>query len=87
MDVPRLGVDSELQLPTYTTATAMSDPEPSEQGQGSNPCPHGYSSGSLTTEPQPELLNCGVLEFKFQEENQSGLSSASEAGHTVDGHL
>ena len=26
MEVPRLGVDSELQLPTYTTATATSDP-------------------------------------------------------------
>ena len=26
MDVPRLGVESELQLPAYTTATAMPDP-------------------------------------------------------------
>ena len=26
MDVPRLGVQSELQLPAYTTATAMQDP-------------------------------------------------------------
>jgi len=26
MDVPRLGVKSELQLPAYTTATAMQDP-------------------------------------------------------------
>ena len=25
MEVPRLGVKSELQLPTYTTATAMPD--------------------------------------------------------------
>ena len=25
MEVPRLGVESELQLPTYTTATAMQD--------------------------------------------------------------
>ena len=25
MEVPRLGVKSELQLPAYTTATAMSD--------------------------------------------------------------
>ena len=25
MEVPRLGVESELQLPTYTTATAMPD--------------------------------------------------------------
>ena len=26
MEVPRLGVQSELQLPAYTTATAMQDP-------------------------------------------------------------
>ena len=26
MEVPRLGVRWELQLPTYTTATAMQDP-------------------------------------------------------------
>ena len=26
MEVPRLGVESELQLPTYTTATATLDP-------------------------------------------------------------
>ena len=26
MEVPRLGVKSELQLPAYTTATAMPDP-------------------------------------------------------------
>ena len=26
MEVPRLGVESELQLPVYTTATATKDP-------------------------------------------------------------
>ena len=26
MEVPRLGAESELQLPVYTTATAMPDP-------------------------------------------------------------
>ena len=26
MEVPRLGVESELQLPAYATATAMTDP-------------------------------------------------------------
>ena len=26
MEVPRLEVESELQLPAYTTATAMQDP-------------------------------------------------------------
>ena len=40
MEVPRLGVELELQLLAYTTATAMSDPSPicdlhhsSQQGQ------------------------------------------------------
>ena len=42
MEVPRLGVQSERQLPAYTTATAMPDPEPPELGQGWNPHPRGY---------------------------------------------
>ena len=53
----RLGVESELQLPSYTTATATPhlshalrpisqltatlDPSPTERGQGWNLCPHG----------------------------------------------
>ena len=59
MEVPRLGVELELQLPAYTIAAAMQDPnhicnlyipqltvtldpQPTEQGQGSNPHPYGY---------------------------------------------
>ena len=56
MEVPRLGVDLELQLLAYTTATATQnlshisdlryssqlDPQPTERGQGSNLRPHGY---------------------------------------------
>ena len=30
MEVPRLGVELELQLLAYTTATAMQDPQPTE---------------------------------------------------------
>ena len=41
VEAPRLGVQSELQLPAYTTATATLDPF-SERGQGLNPHPHGY---------------------------------------------
>ena len=41
MEVPRLGIQSELQLPAYTTAHAMPDPLPTERGQGSNTQPHG----------------------------------------------
>ena len=37
MEVPGLGVESELQLPAYTTATAMPHPQPAEQVQGQNP--------------------------------------------------
>ena len=59
MEVPRLGVKSELQLPAYSISgsklslrptpqlMATPDPKPTEQGQGSNPHPHGYSLGLL----------------------------------------
>jgi len=59
MEVPSLGIKSELQLRAYTTAiatpdpsciwdlnhnsTAMPDPKPTGQGQGFNPHTHGYS--------------------------------------------
>ena len=33
MEVPRLRVKSELQLPAYVTATAALEPRPTEQGQ------------------------------------------------------
>ena len=57
VEVPRLGVELELQLQAYTTALAtwdpscvcdlhhssvMPDPYPSEQGQGSNSSLHAY---------------------------------------------
>ena len=58
MEVPKLGAELELQLPGYTTATAMLDPShvfdlnrgsqqcqtlnPLSSGQGLNPHPHGY---------------------------------------------
>ena len=45
MEVPRLGIESEL--PAYTTATAMLDPQPTERGWGSNLFPHGYQSDSF----------------------------------------
>ena len=55
MEVPTLGVESELQLLAHTLdsnarpkprlqptpqLTAMLNPQPTEQGQGSNPHPH-----------------------------------------------
>ena len=57
-EFPRLRAELAPQLPAYTTATATVrsephlrpilqlaaalDPSPTERGQGSNPCPHGY---------------------------------------------
>ena len=67
LEVPRLGVKSELQLPTCTTATAMWDLSPvcdrhhssrqhqtshTERGQGSNLHPHGYWSDSFLLSQQ-----------------------------------
>ena len=80
-EAPKLGVKLELQLLAYATATAMPDPShvwdlhhstPQCQilnplkGQGQNPRPHGYQSGSLTTEPRQELQEC--VFFKIQKE-------------------
>ena len=55
MEVPRLGIKSELlQLPAYAESEprlgptphlrATEDPQPTEQGQGSDSNPHGYDS-------------------------------------------
>ena len=46
-EVLRLGGASEVQLPAYTTATPMPDPEPAKRSQGSNLHPHAYLLGSL----------------------------------------
>ena len=40
MEIPWLGVKLGLQLPVYTTATAMQNRRPTERGQGLNPHPH-----------------------------------------------
>ena len=49
MEVPELGVESEMQFLAYATATAMLDPSPTEQGQGLNLYPQRepqHQSGS-----------------------------------------
>ena len=48
MEVPRLGGESDLWLPAYTTATATPDPQAAERGQGSNPRPHRDITGAFT---------------------------------------
>jgi len=69
IEVPRLGVELELQLPTTARATldpscvcglyrrfvAAPDPLPTEGGRRWNPHPHGYYVGSEPAEPQREL--------------------------------
>ena len=71
VQVPRLGVKSELQLPAYTTAmldpshhlqptlqlTAMPDPSPTEQGQELNPVSSWIIIRFVTAEPQQEFQN------------------------------
>ena len=58
-EVPRLGVESELQLPIYTTATAMLDPQPTERGQGSNePTSSGILVRFVSAAPQQERHTC-----------------------------
>ena len=48
---------SEPRLQPTPQFRATPDSQPTEQGQGSNPKPHGSLSDSLTTVPRRELLN------------------------------
>ena len=48
-------VGSEAGLQPTPQLTATPDPQPTEQGQGSNPQPHSSWLGSLTTAPLREL--------------------------------
>ena len=47
---------SKPRLRPTPQLTAKQDPQPTEQGQGSNLQPHGSQSDSLTTAPRWELL-------------------------------
>ena len=71
VQVPRLGVQLELQLPAYTTATQDWSHvydlhhssgqrrilNPLREARESNPCPHGYLLGLPMAEPPWERLN------------------------------
>ena len=75
-EVPRLGVKSELQLPTSATAIATQDPSyvcylphsswlhqilnPLSEARESNPHPHRYISGFVSTEPGQELPRVNI---------------------------
>ena len=56
---------SELHLQYTPQLTAMLDPQPIEWGQGSNTCPHGCQSGSLTAEPWWELKTYLMLYLSY----------------------
>ena len=44
MEIPRLGIQSELQLLAYTTACGNTGSLTTGRGQGLNLQPHGYQS-------------------------------------------
>ena len=67
MDIPRLGVESELQLPAYTTATAMLDLSlicnlhpSSQQRQVLNPLT-GARNGTQVLMDTSQVCFCGAM--------------------------
>ena len=84
MNVPRLGVDSELQLLVYTTAIAMPEsemclrsvPELTEQGQGSEPSSSwilvGFVNHWATMGTPILLISKACVFFKSQIQNAIG---------------
>ena len=83
MEVPRLAAESELQLPAYTTATAMRDPSHicnlhhrSQQHQIPNPLREARNgtriltdiSQILSTAPQKELLEIWIFTWLCRKE-------------------
>ena len=74
MEVSRLGAESELQLPAYTTATAMQDPNRiHDLHQIPNPLSKARDQtfilmdtiGFIFTAPQWELLKRKILNFSW----------------------
>ena len=84
MEVPRLGVELELQLPAYTTATAMQDPRLESATytiahsitkylthwarQGIKPESSWIQVGFITTEPQWELVDWALINILPEED-------------------
>ena len=67
MEVPRLGVQSEIQLPTYTTATATQDPShvcdlhhSSQQRQILNPLSEDKDRTHNLTVPSQICFRCAM---------------------------
>ena len=55
IEVPRLGIQLDLQLPAYTTTTAMMGPLPNEWSQGIKPATSWFLVGFVSAAPQWEL--------------------------------
>ena len=73
---------SELRLWPTPQPTVMPDPWPTEQGQGSNPRPHGCQLGSLTTEPRWELQESRYIFELLKGRNSSGEQSLDSNSQT-----
>ena len=65
LQVPRLGVELELQLPAYTTATATLDTLTYRSRPGIEPTSSGILDRFVTTEPQWETLFSNFYVFCF----------------------
>ena len=61
MEVPRLGVKSELQLPDYTTAHSNAKSPTHLTRPGMNPCPHGYQLDSFPLHHNRDSQHFNVL--------------------------
>ena len=73
MEVPGVGVKSELHLPPKQQLMATLDPKPTEQGQGLNPHPHGDNVRFLTHLATMETLR---IIFFFLMKGRSSHSPA-----------
>ena len=79
MEVPELGVQMELQLPAYTTGTAIPDPQPIEWGQGDQT--HILMDTSHILNPRGTMgtpgisLNLKLFPFAFQISFTSTIST------------
>ena len=78
MEVPKLGVESELQLLAYTTATAM--PDPRQLGEARDPTSNLMDTSRFRTRwatmgtPKENLLEEGI--FKLRLKRQERFSQA-----------
>ena len=80
MEVPRPGVELELQLPAYTPATATLDPQPTDRGQGFNLMDTSWVLNLLSHNGNSNNSN---LNHSWDEEGSSvfGLATGKQRSH------